>query len=267
MTLGRVQWKPDDSLEMVLSIQDSNLEKQHAKTVVAVDDRNARKRRRDSGYEKEEDEASFTGNTRRGARAGGEGLASDCTENLHSINIGLEHPCGPDCGAWNRNTKSGCDNQVTCGLVCEGECKWLPKGEKGLFANADLKKGAWVALFETCPLPAGTKRLSEGTFHMQVRRTSGEGLGLLRATSRLGKGVAMLANASCCPRHQNAVIAQDAKDDCWIKLIADVKKGDEILLHYGGQYFGPARQCMCCLCEGRCKGPSDKGKELERGGT
>ena len=185
--------------------------------------------------------------------------------NKHLLNMGLVHPCGPDCGEWNSETQSGCDNQVKSGSLHAGECKWLPKGEKGLFASADLKKDAWVALFKTAPLPAGTKRLPGGTDYMQVGGTGTNGLGVLRATSRLGKGLAMLANNSCCPHHQNAVIARDVNNYFWIRLIADVNQGDEILLQYGDKYFGPERQCVCCLCSGRCKKPSGMGKKLEQG--
>ena len=169
--------------------------------------------------------------------------------NLHAYNIGLHQPCGLDCG------EGTCYNQEACGRVHEGECSWL-QDQKGLFASADLRRGSWVARFDTLGSPeASSRRRAEGTFLMQVRRLSAEGLGVVRVTQRLGGGLAMLANATCCSLHRNAEIAQDANDAVWIRLVADVRAGDEILVDYGRGFFA-SELCACCSCAGRCTSSS-----------
>ena len=61
----------------------------------------------------------------------------------------------------------------------------------------------------------------------------------------------MLANATCCQVHRNAVIAQDADDNVWIRVTADVRVGEEILVDYGARFF-TSEVCVCCACSGRC---------------
>ena len=171
--------------------------------------------------------------------------ARQATGNLHAYNLGLHQPCGLDCG------EESCCNQDTCGRVHEGECSWL-LNQKGLFASGDLRRGSWVARFDTLDsLVANSKQRAEGTFLMQVRRLSEEGLGVVRVMQQLGGGLAMLANATCCSLHRNAEIAQDANDVVWIRLVADVCAGDEILVDYGRGFFA-SESCVCCSCAGRC---------------
>ena len=163
----------------------------------------------------------------------------------HALNIGIQHPCDFDCGV------AACHNQITCDSVREGACQWL-SGQKGLFASADLRKGSWIARFATSRSPAtGGEKRAEGTFLMRVRRLTDRGLGTMCATLYLQGGVAMLANATCCLLHRNAEIAQDADDNVWIRLVADVRAEDEILVDYGEGFF-MAEPCVCCLCAGRC---------------
>ena len=104
---------------------------------------------------------------------------------------------------------------------------------------------------------------------MQVRRLSDEGLGVVRVMQRLGGGVAMLANATCCPLHRNAEIAQDANDVVWTRLVADVRAGDEILVDYGRGFFA-SELCACCSCgwsvEGGASGEGGRARGRPEGG-
>ena len=89
---------------------------------------------------------------------------------------------------------------------------------------------------------------------LQVRRLTGRGLGAERVAQYLTGGMAMLVNATCCLMHTKAVIAQDADDNVWIRLTADVRADEEILVDYGAGFF-TSEACVCCACSGRCLPP------------
>ena len=181
--------------------------------------------------------------------------ARQVVESTHAYNVGLQQPCGDDCG------EPSCSNQNSCGRVHEGVCSWL-RDQKGLFASADLRRGSWVARFDMSQSPAAGGGRGPGGFKMQVSRFTGKGLGAERVAQHLTGGVAMLANATCCQVHRNAVIAQDADDNVWIRVTADVRVGEEILVDYGARFF-TSEVCVCCACSGRC---SSQLTEYAKGG-
>ena len=168
----------------------------------------------------------------------------------HARNVGLAHPCDSGCDA------AECANQVEWDKVKADICPWLP-GQWGLFAKENLRAGTWVARFEVGPTQAPSNRAQPGrALALQVRQSGGAGWTPTSAIVPLGAGVAMAANSTCCPRHQNAEIVQDAEDRVWIRLVADVVASGEILVNYGAGFFVQG-SCVCCVCSGRCSRQTD----------
>ena len=165
----------------------------------------------------------------------------------HQLRLADEEPCF-DCDV------PGCSNGFNPSAVTTRQSLWLT-GQLGLYAVREIQAGEYVASFgklRRCEAPGAASsrqrfevRGKHGTVYLKWLRSDAHNLG-------------QFANTTCCATHLNAKIVYNGlvggNGQAWVQVTKKVRRGAEVLVHYGGGFFSRLDECRCCVCAGTCHG-------------